>query len=160
MEAYRRLTAETYQMDSPVEICNSTCVEGVMGWYVNMYRADLDYEASYYFDTGEPFEPIFKAKWEEALKRDELTRTHSIWSHIKYVGTAPMRKTQGLQISDMLAWGINRERNPIVNSPIPKEYEHIALALTRLAPTFYKVWDEKELRKRYRRLIHSPYDTK
>lgn len=158
MDAYRRLVAETYQMDSPVEICNSTCVEGVMEWYVSHYRSDLDYEAEYIFDMGEPFEPIFRAKWEREVARDESTRTHSVWSHIKHVGTAPMRKTQGLQIADMLAWGINREKNPVQNSPIPKEFESIALAMTRLAPSFSKVWDEKELRKRYRPLIYKPYE--
>jgi hypothetical protein len=157
MEAYRRLRAETYQMDSPVDICNFTCVEGVMAWYVSRYKSDLDYEGSYYFDTGEPFEPIFKARWERERMRDERTGTHSVWSHIKHVGTAPMRKTPGLQISDMLAWGINREKNPIEGSPIPKEYEHIALAMTRLAPSFSKLWDEKELRKRYRPMIYKPY---
>lgn len=156
MDAYRRLQAETYQMDSPVDICNSTCVEGVMAWYVSHYKSDLEYEASYYFDANEAFEPIFKAKWESEIGRDEATGTYSVWSHIKHVGTAPMRKTQGLQISDMLAWGINRERTPVANSPIPKEYENIALAMTRLAPSFSKFWDEKELRKKYRPLIYKP----
>ena len=151
MEAYRRLRAENYQMPSPVEICNSTCVERVMVWYILHfhYKSHLDYEASYYFDAGEPFEPIFKAKWEEELKRDEVTSTKSIWLHIAHVGTATMRTTPGLQIADMLAWGINREKNPVVGSPIPKEYEHIALAMTRLAPSFSMFWDEKELRNRY-----------
>jgi len=93
MEAYRRLEAETYQMDSPIDICNSTCVEGVMAWYISHYKSDLDYKANYYFDMGEPFKPIFEAKWERECKRDEQTSTHSIWSHIKYVGTAPMRET-------------------------------------------------------------------
>lgn len=158
MEAYRRLKEETYQMDSPVDLCNSTCVEGVIAWYVNHYKSDLDYEASYYFDTGEPFEPIFKAKWETEQNRDERTGTYGIWSHIKHIGTAPMRKTPGLQIADMLAWGINRQNNPVEDSPIPKEYESIALAMTRLAPTFSKLWDEKELRKQYRPLIYKPYE--
>lgn len=158
MEAYRRLQAESYQMDSPVDICNSTCVEGVMAWYVSHYRADLDYEASYYFDIGEPFKAVFEAKWEAECKRDERTGAHSIWSHIKHVGTSPMRTTPGLQISDMLAWGINRQINPVAKSPIPKEYEHIALAMTRLAPSFSKLWDEAELRKRYRPLIYKPYE--
>lgn len=158
MDAYRRLKAETYQMDSPVDLCNSTCVEGVMAWYVSHYKSDLDYEASCYFDTGEPFEPIFEAKWENERRGDERTGSASIWSHIKHVRTVPMRTTPGLQISDILAWGINREKNPVAGSPIPKEYEHIALALTRLAPTFSKLWDEKELRKRYRPLIYKPYE--
>jgi hypothetical protein len=158
MEAYRRLEAETYQMDSPVEICNSTCVEGVMKWYVNNYKSDLDFEASYHFDTGEAFEPAFKAKWERELKRDQEIEQYGIWSHIKSVGTVPMVEAPGIQIADMLAWGINRQKNPVQSTPIPKEYEHIALAMTRLAPSFEKFWDEEELRKRYRPLIYKPYE--
>jgi hypothetical protein len=160
MDAYRRLQAENYQMDSPVEICNSTCTERIMAWYIlNFhYKSHLGYQACYYFDRGEPFEPIFRAKWENATKRDEVTLTKSIWSHIKCIGAAALADVPGLQIADMLAWGLNREKNQIVGSPVPKEYEHIALAMTRLAPTFAQFWDEGELRNRYRPLIHKAYE--
>jgi hypothetical protein len=151
MAAYRKLAAETYQLDSPVDICNTYCVQAVMSWYRSLYRGGLDYEASYYFDTGEPFEPAFKAKWEEALEIGASTGTHSIWSHIKHVGTLPMRENPGLQIADMLAWGRNREE---CKTP---RFEHIALTLTRLAPTLSIMWDEERLRKRYSPLIYKPY---
>lgn len=158
MEAYRKLESETYLMDSPVDICNETCVEGVMAWYISHYKSDLDYEASYYFDAGEPFEPLFKAKWEREKRKDEAIGRYGLWSHIKHVGAVPMHESPGIQIADMLAWGINREKNPVAGSPIPKEYEHIALAMTRLAPSFSKLWDESELRQRYRPLVFKPFE--
>jgi len=152
MTAYRKLLAEGYQLDSPVDICNTYCVEAVMRWYVSFYKGGLDYEASYYFDQGEPFEPTFRAKWESETERERIIGTHGIWSHIKHVGTLPMRQTPGLQIADMLAWGRNREETKA------QRYEHIALALTRLAPSLWITWDEARLRKRYKPLIYRPYE--
>jgi hypothetical protein len=63
MKAYRALRQETFQMDSPVDLCNTSCVESVMWWYLTAYKG-LDFEASYYFDIGEPFELGFRKKWE------------------------------------------------------------------------------------------------
>jgi hypothetical protein len=151
MNAYRKLTAETYQLDSPVDICNATCVETVMQWYLLEYKG-LDLAASYYFDQGEPFEPVFKAKWERETETDRATgQYNTIWSHIKHVGTANMRTTPGIQIADMLAWARNREENK------GTRYEALALAMTRLAPSKWVVWNEALLRKKYQPLIYKPY---
>jgi len=104
MDAYRKLRAETYQMESPVELCIILCVDRVVFWYLHEYK-DMDLEAIYCFDQNEPFEPIFKAKWEREIERDLWIKTYSIWQHIKDVGSADMRVTVGLQVADMLAWG-------------------------------------------------------
>jgi hypothetical protein len=152
MRAYRKLQAETYELDSPVDLLNASCAERVMFWYLHEYKG-VDLEAHYYFDQNEPFEPIFKAKWERETERDRDTGTYSIWSHIKHVGSANMRNTPGLQIADMLAWANNRkETKP------GARYEHLFLPLTRLAPSKWIMWDEPNLQKKYRPLIYNPYD--
>ena len=109
VDAYRRLSAESYQMDSPVDICNTWCVEQVMDWYTKEYKGGLDFAASYYFDEGEPFEPIFRAKWEREVKREQQLGYNGVWSHIRHVGSRTMKTTPGVQLADMLAWGRNRE---------------------------------------------------
>jgi hypothetical protein len=152
MNAYRKLQAESYQMDSVVDICNSYCVERVMDWYLWEYKGGCDLEASYYFDQGEPFEPVFKAKWERETDSEKKLSIYGMWSHIKHVGSLNMRVTPGLQIADMLAWGHNRE------AMAGERYQHIALTMKRLAPTKGIIWDEVALRKRYRPLIYKPYE--
>lgn len=154
MKAYRKLQAESYQMDSVADICNSWCTEVVMHWYVFEYKG-VDFEAAYYFDQGEPFEPSFKAKWIRETRRERYTGNLALWSHIKCISTADMRTTPGLQIADMFAWGRNREET---KPPNFKEFEPIGLALRRLAPSKVIVWDEALLKKHYRPLIYKPYE--
>lgn len=149
MGAYRKLQAENYQMDSVVDLCNEGCVERMMQWYIREYRG-LDYQAMYYFDRDEPFEPVFKAKWERELSRDEQLGTYSIWNHIRCISTLNMRTTPGLQIADMLAWGHNREATG------KNTHQHIALGMRALSHTKHFTWNEAELRKRYRPLIYKP----
>ena len=152
MTAYRKLLGESYQLDSPVDICNECCVERMMHWYLFEYKGGFDVEASYYFDQGEPFEPVFRAKWNRELVRASELNEYTIWSHIKHVGEAIMRDTPGLQVADMLAWANNREE-----SKVSKRYEVLALAMKRLMPSKWITWDEAKLRKIYRPLISKPY---
>jgi Protein of unknown function (DUF3800) len=149
MAAYERLISENYQMDSPVDICNTYCVEGVMRWHMLEYKS-LDIQSSFYFDRGEPFEPIFKAKWEREKNADRELGNHSPWSCVVHVGTVEMQTTPGLQIADMLAWGYNREKTG------GDRFQHIALTLRSIMPTKGFLWDEQHLRERYKPLIYRP----
>jgi hypothetical protein len=124
-----------------------------MHWYFFEYKAGLDLEASYIFDTGEPFEPIIKARWERELESYEFTGRYNKWVHIKSIGTSPMRATVGIQVADMLAWAHNREKNVFVT-----DYTSLALALRVLAPSKIGIIDEEFMRSKYARLIHKPYD--
>jgi hypothetical protein len=154
MNAYRKLQAETYQMDSAVDLCNTGCVKRVMAWFLSRYKGmnlGLDLTAAYYFDCGEPFEPVFKAEWEWETRIDEETGCHSIWSHIEQVSTRYMKKTPGIQVADMFAWASNREQN------MPTQrYTHLGPAMRWLLPYKSFVWDEPNLRKRFRPLIYLP----
>jgi len=151
MNAYRKLQAETYQMDSAIELCNTGCIDRVMAWYLSRYKG-LELSAAYYFDCGEPFEPVFKAKWENERQRDGELGTYSVWSHIDQIATRCMKKTPGIQIADMLAWASNRERT------MPTQrFTHLAPALRWLVPNSKSfLWDETNLRRRFRPLIYSP----
>ncbi len=151
MSAYKKLQGESYQLESPVDLCNRTCVTLMVDWYISEYKGSLDFEASYFFDQNEPFEPLFKAQWERETEIDRITgKYNTVWSHIKHVGTADMRVTTGLQVADMLAWSRNREEN---NGPT---YNSLFLALSRLAPSKWIVWNEETLRKKFRPLIWTP----
>jgi len=148
MNAYRMLEKETYQMAPPVDLCNASCTERIMWWYLTAYKG-LDFEAAYYFDQGEPFEAAFRKKWGREIDKDMRRGKHGLWSHITHIGPALLRQETGLQIADMIAWARNREE-----TKPDKRYEHLALALTRLAPTVKVIWDEEQLRKYFRPLIH------
>jgi len=151
MNAYRKLQAESYQMDSPADILATSCTDRIMSWYFIEYKG-MDLEAHYYFDADEPFEPIIKARWEREREDCEVPGAYNKWHHIKHVGTSIMRSTVGIQVADMLAWSRNREQTK------PGErYESLALALTRLSPSCIAFWDENLLRRKYRPLIYKPY---
>jgi hypothetical protein len=95
MAAYRKLESEGYQMDSPADLCVTSCAIALFDWYLHDYHG-LDFEAEYYFDVGEPFEPILKARWEKEIEVSERTETYGFWTHIKHIGPAQMRRTPGI----------------------------------------------------------------
>jgi hypothetical protein len=155
MNDYRKLQAESYQMDSPADLLAASCTERIMQWYFFEYKG-LDLEAHYYFDQNEPFEPIIKAKWESETARYKSTGFgYTIWSHISHMGPAVMRKTPGLQVADMLAWATNRHE-----VKIPQRYDNFVIGLRSLVPSQWAIIDEAQLRKRFRPLVFHPYDPK
>jgi hypothetical protein len=151
MNDYRKLRAETYQLDSPADLIASACVRQISTWYFEHYPG-LDYEAHYYFDQNEPFEEIIKAKWNRA-RLDQNPKYQ--WGHIAHVGSAVMRKTPGLQIADMIAWATNRHE-----VKIPQRYDNFIIGMRHLLPSFWTVIDERQLREHFRPLIYHPYENR
>lgn len=148
MDDYNKLLAETYQLDSPADIVATACVRKMSEWYFEHYKG-LDFESHLYFDQGEPFEEIIKAKWNRS--REGISPRYQ-WMHISHIGPAVMRKTPGLQIADMIAWATNRHE-----VKIPRRYDDLALTMRMLLPSFWVVVDERQLRRHYRPLIYNPY---
>jgi hypothetical protein len=148
MSDYNKLRAETYQMESPAEMIATACVRQMSKWYFEHYKG-LDYEAHYYFDQGEPFEKIIKAKWTRA--RSEQNPKYQ-WGHIAHVGPAVMKNTPGLQIADMVAWATNRHE-----VKIPRRYDSLIIGIRHLLPSMWVVIDEPQMRKHYGPLIYPPY---
>lgn len=146
LAAYRKLQNENYQMDSAADLCITTCTLGLFDWFLDHYHGP-DREAHYYFDAGEPFEPILKAKWESELEASRRTGVDSFWSLIGHIGPAQMRCTPGLQVADMLAWATNRDLNEL-----PLRYKELILPLRVLVPSLCITWDEEQLRRRFRPL--------
>jgi uncharacterized protein DUF3800 len=148
MADYRKLRAETYQLDSPDDIVASACVRKLSQWYIEDYKG-LDFAAHYYFDQNEPFEGIIKAKWERA--RSGPSPKYQ-WASIKHIGPAVMKDTPGLQIADMIAWATNRHE-----VKIPRRYDTLAVGFRHLLPSFWVTVDEAQMRKHYSPLIYAPY---
>jgi hypothetical protein len=152
MGDYDKLREETYQMDSPADIVASSCVRQMTEWYFTEYKS-LDFEAHYYFDQGEPFEEIIKAKWNRWRAEAEDSRSLHQWGHITHIGPAIMKKTPGLQIADMFAWATNRHE-----VKIPRRYDDLVIGLRHLFPSMWVVIDEKTLRNNFKPLVYNPYD--
>jgi len=150
MNAYRKLHDEGYQMEAPPELLANACLDRIIQWYLFEYKG-IDLESQLFFDTGEPFEPIIHAKWEQEIEDSKRTGIFGKWSHIKYVGTAPHWITPGIQVADLAAWANSRESNEFVDS-----YKHLALAMRSLLPSHWAKVDERQLRRRYRPLIYRP----
>jgi hypothetical protein len=148
MSDYKKLQAETYQMDSPADMIATGVVRKMSEWYFEQYNG-YDYDAHYYFDQGEPFEEIIKAKWNRA--RSEENPKYQ-WGHISHIGPAIMEKTPGLQIADMIAWATNRHE-----VKIPQRYDDLVIGMRHLLPSMWVVVNEPQLRKNYRPLIYTPY---
>jgi Protein of unknown function (DUF3800) len=148
MGDYKKLREETYQLDSPADMVASACVRKMSEWYFEQYQG-LDFEAHYYFDQGEPFEGIIRAKWSRA--RAEENPKYQ-WAHISRIGSADMRKTPGLQIADMIAWATNRHE-----VKIPRRYDNLVIGMRHLLPSYWVVVDEPQMRRNYRPWIYAPY---
>jgi hypothetical protein len=151
MAEYQKLQAETYQMDSPADLVASKCTDRITQWYFFEYKG-VDLEAHYYFDQGEPFEEIIKARWNREREKLQLPGDYNQWAHITHIGPALMKKTPGLQVADMFAWATNRHE-----VKIPQRYEAFALMMRALIPSIWAVIDEPKLRKLFRPLIYKPY---
>lgn len=140
-------------MDAPADICVDACVTTIVLWYLIEYRGGMDLEASYYFDIGEPFEAICKAKWERELAADERLGSRGPWNHIKHIGPAQMKSTPGLQVADMLSWSLNRE------AAYPEQrYAKFAIGMKHLMPTKWTMVGESKLRQLFKPLIYRVYD--
>jgi hypothetical protein len=92
---------------------------------------------------------VFKAKWERETQRDKDAGGYSIWSHIEEVASRCMAKTPGLQIADMLAWASNREQT----MPMQR-FSFLAQAMKFVIPSESIIWDETNLRRKFRPLIY------
>ncbi len=148
MDDYNKLRAETYQLDSPADIVATACVRQMSEWYFTDYRG-LDVEAHYYFDQGEPFEEIIRAKWNR-MRLEQNPKYQ--WAHVTHIDEAVMRETPGLQIADMLAWATNRHE-----VKIPQRYSDFVIGLRHLLPSMWTVIEEKQLRENFRPLIYKAY---
>jgi hypothetical protein len=143
--AYRKLKAEGYVLEDPIEICNSHCPYTVLAWYASEYPG-LIHSAHYCFDQGERFKESFEKKWiEEKERMISPGAMDMFWSLIKNVTTADMRQKPGLQAADLLAWGTNRK---LSGGESFKYLEHI---MKQIIPSRWIVWDEKKLRETYKK---------
>lgn len=148
MQSYRKLEAESYQMESPPELLANACMDRIIEWFHFEYKG-LELEAHMFFDIGEPFEPIIHARWEHEIEDSQKTGLYNKWAHIRHVGTAPHWITPGIQVADILGWATSREANEFVDS-----YRHLALAMRSLLPSHWAKINELQLRRRYRPLIY------
>jgi len=156
MKAYAKLRAETYQMPEPIWLCNATCTETVLRWYLKRYPDIIDPAndtVSFFFDKNECFEPYFRQRWkEEVADDDEQEKTWSIWRVISEVASVDMRKTPGIQAADIVAWGANRE-NFAGDGELHK---FLALVMRSAIPSEYILWNEEKLRQQFKPLIYLP----
>ncbi len=151
MNDYRNLLTKTYQMKSPAAICIEKATDEIMNWYVSRYKGGLDFEASFTFDRNEPFEPIFKAQWNEELERARRTGNHNSWCHIVSVGSACQQKTPGIQIADMLAWGVNRVHSKSVQPGDKGAF--VVAAMNNFLNSISQLVAEPYFRKNFRPLV-------
>lgn len=151
MADYQKLQVESYQMDSPADMIATACTDEIVDWYFFQYKG-LDLEAHYYFDQGEPFEEMIKAKWNRERAKLHLPSDYNKWAHITHIGSVVMRKTPALQVADMFAWATNRHE-----VKVPQRYSDLAIGMRYLIPSTWAVIDEAQLRRNYKPQIYKPY---
>jgi len=153
LEAWRKLKAETYEMPTPVELCNKYCSETVVTWYLMAHPGVIDPVRSiqYFFDQDEYFKAPFEEKWRHETKRARRLRAWNPWNSIVGITTADMRSIPGIQAADMVAYGVNRE---LTKGTGP--YSQMPNIMRQVIPHYYKVWDEEALRQEFRPLIYRP----
>jgi len=147
MNAYRNLKAQHLDMDTPVTLCNRTCPEAALQWYVQ-FHPEFVSTASVYFDRGEPFFQPFFDRWNEQKNRCAETGNTNVWCLIDAVVPTEMKKTPGLQMADLLAWG--RNRSEVTDG---RDWQGLCYAMQQIIPCFLTTWDEAKLRKTFSRII-------
>jgi len=154
LEAWRKLKAETYQLPDPIELCNESCSEIIMKWYLVRYPDIISHLPAlhYFFDRDEYFKQPFEDKWKaELAKLDASKGDWSVWSLVEEVSTvADMRKVPGIQAADVLAWAVNRENTAFGDLP-GVSLSHI---MRSVIPSGSIVWNEAKMREKFRPLIH------
>lgn len=151
LSAHRNLIGETYQIPSPVELCNKHCSEAVFNWYLAKHPGVVDPIRSirYYFDQDEYFRAPFQEKWRSEAKRSKRERSWNPWCSIAQVDTADMKSAPGIQAADMVAWGTNRE---MMQGGGP--YSEMAWIVRQLVPWYSKIFDEDTMRREFSPLVY------
>jgi hypothetical protein len=153
LNAWQKLRNETYQIPSPVELCNKFCAETILGWYLLHYPDLIDPQTDtvkYFFDRNEYFYQPFFDKWNRELNLAEQNEVWSIWKVIEEVAPAIMQKTPGIQAADIIAWGMNRETFA-QEGDLAKYLGHI---LRQVIPSIHVVWDETKMRQEFKRVLY------
>jgi hypothetical protein len=153
LEARRRLVRESYQIPSPIELCNEYCTKIVFSWYLLNYPGVINPVRSiqYYFDQGEYFKAPFEEKWRAETKRSRELGVWNEWDSVIGITTAEMRSVPGIQAADILAWGVNKESTKRAG-----RYSEMANIMRQVISSYYMVFDEKKMRQEFRPLIYNP----
>jgi len=145
LEAYRKLNAEGFEFNNPIEICNDFCPYVVLTWYFTSYPGII-HSAHFFFDIEEPFKLPFEERWKkEKSNIFDPAGNREVWELIKTVATAEMRDKPAMQAADLLGWASNR-----VHSAKPDaSFLHLEPIMKNIIPSTWIVFNEKELRERY-----------
>lgn len=109
LKDYQRALAVLPDLPKPEYICSGYTLTNVMGWYASAILSLHDAAefppgcVSLTFDRNEPFRGHIVDQWNQ-----RKLRKRAIWSAIRSVDEADMRRLPGLQMADMLAWACNR----------------------------------------------------
>ena len=145
LDAYRRLTAEGFAFNDPIDICNEFCPFSVLAWYWCDFPG-LIHTARYFFDIDEPFKAPFVSRWEwESGNVFDITSMREAWSVIKAVDSADMRQKPAMQAADLLAWSTNRK----LAGDSDTAFKHCEPIMKAIIPSSWLVLDEANLRSRY-----------
>jgi hypothetical protein len=143
--AYRKLTAEGFSFNDPIDICNEFSPFSVLAWYHADYPG-LIHSAHYFFDVDEPFKAPFEEGWKsEKANFLDPTALREVWSLIKTVTTADMRDKPALQCADLLAWSTNRT----LSKEHDAAFTHLEPTMKSIIPSTWIVFDEQTMRARY-----------
>ena len=145
LSAYRKLIAEGFSFNNPIDICNEFCPFTVLAWYHGYYPG-LIHSAHYFFDVDEPFMAPFEARWKsEKGNFLDPTALREVWGLIKTVATANMRDRPAMQAADLLAWSSNRRM-------LPKDelaFKHLEPVMKSIIPSTWILFDEQTMRARH-----------
>jgi hypothetical protein len=150
LEAWEKVKKDGIAVPDPVEICSDFAMYGVLWWYVQQRGAEGIFHLSsdsvhYFFDKDEPFEPTFREKWTAEVARYKATGQINPWILIEQVSNVDMKKVQGVQAADVLAWSVNREKT----GQKIRAGQMYAEIMRQVIPSSSITYDEERLRKVY-----------
>lgn len=122
LNAHERLLAEGYDIGAPAVICAELGLGSLIDWYEDTHGLE---KAHAFYDQNEKFIRSIKDRWLKATTRKKPIVEDAFWLKLAKVRDVQMRDTPGVQVADMIAWGVTRR---ITNAPDDK-WAHLADSL-------------------------------
>jgi hypothetical protein len=154
MNAWRKLTSENLIIPSEISLCNRYVSEYIVGLFAQDFLHSSPAESivlgpekmlNFVFYRNESFIKPFSEKVNDEKGKAEQSGLQSIWQLVDSIVEGEMKRTQGLQAVDVLAWGINRQNAASEGS----EGKHLAHVLRQIVRCTWKIYDEPTMRKEF-----------
>jgi len=112
LEAYERWSL-VRDHPNPARLCARIVFPQMLDSFCGPAQGVLVDLMDIFFDQNEPFMRHIRADWQSKKIRDQ----YPVWNLVRRIDEADMKTTLGIQIADMICWGVHRQGTYIHPEP-------------------------------------------